>query len=41
MLFRCDIIKGNFMLITLGAGHEIVFNTGASATKFFTLATKS
>ena len=29
------------MLITLGAGREIVFNTGASATKFFTLATKS
>ena len=29
------------MLITLGAGHEIVFNIGASATKFFTLATKS
>ena len=34
MLFRCDIIKGNCMLITLGAGREIVFNTGASATKF-------
>ena len=29
------------MLITLGAGREIVFNTGASATKFFALETKS
>ena len=36
-----DTVGRKKMLVTLTAGHEIAPNTGANATKFFTLVTKS
>ena len=38
---RGDTVGRKKMLVTLTAEHEIAPNTGANATKFFTLVTKS